>query len=95
MPYSRCEASLSTRPMDGEALHGEWLKAHAFGEMLLERKRLEARMALLEAPRPKARLSFSSLGFPLGPLEAAAMSVSISPFTGKPHGTARVCRLDV
>ena len=48
------EASLSTRPMDDEALQGERLKAHAFSEMLLERKLLEAKIALPEAPRPGA-----------------------------------------
>ena len=50
------EASLSTRPMDGEALQGERLKAR-LGEMLLERELLEAKIALLEArdPSPLAR----------------------------------------
>jgi hypothetical protein len=51
------EASLSTRPMDGETLQSERLKAHAFSEMLLERGLLEAKIALLEArdPSPLAR----------------------------------------
>ena len=42
------EASLSTRPMDGETLQSERLKAR-LGEMLLERELLEAKIALLEA----------------------------------------------
>jgi transposase len=42
------EASLSTRPTDGEALESERLKAR-LGEMLLERELLEAKVALLEA----------------------------------------------
>jgi len=50
------EASLSTRPTDGEALESERLKAR-LGEMLLERELLEAKIALLEArdPGPLAR----------------------------------------
>ncbi len=42
------EASLSTRPADGEALESERLKAR-LGEMLLERELLEAKTAALEA----------------------------------------------
>jgi transposase-like protein len=45
------EANLSTRPMDGEALESERLKAR-LGEMLLERELLEAKIALLEARGP-------------------------------------------
>jgi transposase-like protein len=49
------EASLSTRPTDGEALESGPLKAR-LGEMLLERELLEAKIALLEArPGPLAR----------------------------------------
>ena len=50
------EASLATRPTDGEALESERLKAR-LGEMLLERELLEAKIAALEArdPRPLAR----------------------------------------
>ena len=49
------EASLSTRPTDGEALESGRLKAR-LGEMLLERELLEAKIALLEArPGPLAR----------------------------------------
>jgi transposase-like protein len=50
------EASLSTRPADGEALESERLKAR-LGEMLLERELLEAKIAALEArgPDPFAR----------------------------------------
>ena len=49
------EASLSTRPIDGEALESGRLKAR-LGEMLLERELLEAKIALLEArPGPLAR----------------------------------------
>ena len=45
------EASLSTRPTDGEALESERLKAR-LGEMLLERELVEAKIALLEAREP-------------------------------------------
>jgi transposase-like protein len=50
------EASLATRPTDGEALETERLKAK-LGEMLLERELLEAKIAALEAsgPGPLAR----------------------------------------
>ena len=49
------EASLSTRPADGEALESGRLKAR-LGEMLLERELLEAKIALLEArPGPLGR----------------------------------------
>ena len=50
------EASLATRPTDGEALESNRLKAR-LGEMLLERELLEAKIAALEArdPRPLAR----------------------------------------
>ena len=50
------EASLATRPTDGEALESDRLKAR-LGEMLLERELLEAKIAALEArdPRPLVR----------------------------------------
>ena len=50
------EASLATRPTDGEALESSRLKAR-LGEMLLERELLEAKIAALEArdPRPLVR----------------------------------------
>ena len=50
------EASLTSRPTDGEALESDRLKAR-LGEMLLERELLEAKIAVLEArdPRPLAR----------------------------------------
>ena len=50
------EASLATRPTDGEELESERLKAR-LGEMLLERELLEAKIAALEArgPGPLAR----------------------------------------
>ena len=50
------EASLATRPVDGEALESNRLKAR-LGEMLLERELLEAKIAALDArdPRPLAR----------------------------------------
>lgn len=50
------EASLATRPADGEALESDRLKAR-LGEMLLERELLEAKIAALEArdPRPLPR----------------------------------------
>jgi transposase len=55
------EASLATRPTDGEALESERLKAGLgrlkarLGEMLLERELLEAKIAALEGGRPLAR----------------------------------------
>src|SRR5215211_4759562 len=50
------EASLATRPTDGEALESGRLKAK-LGEMLLERELLEAKIAAPEArdPRPLPR----------------------------------------
>jgi len=48
------EASLATRPMDGEALQSEHLKAR-LGEMLLKQELLEAKIAALEGGRPLAR----------------------------------------
>jgi transposase len=50
------EASLATRPTNGEALESDRLKAR-LGEMLLERELLEAKIAALEArdPRPSVR----------------------------------------
>src|SRR5215212_3750719 len=50
------EASLATRPTNGEALESDRLKAR-LGEMLLERELLEAKIAALEArdPRPLVR----------------------------------------
>ena len=74
------EASLATRPTDGEALENERLKAK-LGEMLLERELLEAKIAALEAKPP------------FGPPEVAAMSRTVSPSSGRPYGLARVCRV--
>ena len=48
------EASLATRPTDGEALETERLKAR-LGAMLLERELLEAKIAVLESGRPLAQ----------------------------------------
>ena len=48
------EASLTTRPTDGEALESERLKAR-LAEMLLERELLEAKITALETGRPLAR----------------------------------------
>ncbi len=48
------EASLASRPTDGEELESERLKAR-LGEMLLERELLEAKIAALEESRPLAR----------------------------------------
>jgi transposase-like protein len=48
------EASLATRPTDGEALESARLKAK-LGEVLLERELLEAKIAALESGRPLAR----------------------------------------
>ena len=48
------EASLASRPTDGEALESERLKAR-LGEMLLRQELLEAKIAALEANRPLAR----------------------------------------
>lgn len=48
------EASLATRPADGEELERGRLKAR-LGEMLLERELLEAKIAILEGKRPLDR----------------------------------------
>ena len=48
------EASLATRPRDGEELESERLKAR-LGEMLPREERLEAKIAALEGGRPLAR----------------------------------------
>src|SRR3712207_5811208 len=48
------EASLASRPTDGEVLESERLKAR-LGAMLLERELLEAKIAALEGGRPLAR----------------------------------------
>ena len=48
------EASLASRPGDGEELETERLKAR-LGEMLIEREPLEARIAALAGGRPLAR----------------------------------------
>ena len=48
------EASLASRPADGEELGSERLKAR-LGEMPLERELLEAKIAALEEGRPLAR----------------------------------------
>jgi transposase-like protein len=47
------EASLATRPANGETVESERLKAR-LGEMLLERELLEAKIALLESGCPLA-----------------------------------------
>jgi transposase len=48
------EASLATRPRDGEELESERLKAR-LGEMLLREELLQAKIAALEGGRPLAR----------------------------------------
>ena len=48
------EASVATRPTNGDDLERERLKAK-LGEMLLKRELLEAKIAALEANRPLAR----------------------------------------
>jgi transposase-like protein len=48
------EASLASRPADGEELESERLKAR-LGEMLLRQELLEAKIAALEGNRPLAR----------------------------------------
>ena len=48
------EASLASRPGDGERLESERLKAR-LGEMLPREELLEAKIAALEAGRPLAR----------------------------------------
>ena len=51
------EASLATRPIQGEEIETKRLKAK-LGEMLLERELLDAKIAALEANRPlRARRS--------------------------------------
>ncbi len=48
------EASLTSRPADGEELESGRLKAR-LGEMLLKQELLEAKIAALEGGRPLAR----------------------------------------
>ena len=48
------EASLATRPKDGDEVESERLKAR-LGGMLLERELLEAKIAILEDGRPLVR----------------------------------------
>lgn len=48
------EAALATRPINGEMLENERLKAR-LGEMLLEHELLEQKITTLEAGRPLAR----------------------------------------
>ena len=48
------EASLTSRPADGEGLESGRLKAR-LGEMLLQQELLEAKIAALEEGRPLAR----------------------------------------
>jgi transposase-like protein len=48
------EAALATRPLNGETLENERLKAR-LGDMLLERELLEQKITTLEAGRPLAR----------------------------------------
>jgi transposase-like protein len=48
------EAALATRPMDGETLESERLKAR-LGDMLLKHELLEQKIAGLEGGRPLAR----------------------------------------
>jgi len=48
------EAALATRPMNGETLENERLKAR-LGEMLLEHELLEQKITTLEAGRPLDR----------------------------------------
>jgi transposase len=48
------EASLATRPADGEGLESGRIKAR-LGEMLLQQELLEAKIAALEEGRPLAR----------------------------------------
>lgn len=48
------EAALTSRPMDGETLESERLKAR-LGEMLLEHELLEQKIANLESGRPLDR----------------------------------------
>ena len=52
------EASLTSRPADGEELESERLKAR-LGEMLLQQELLEAKIDALEGGRPLARRSSS------------------------------------
>src|SRR3954452_11461865 len=66
------EASLVTRPTDGEALETERLKAK-LGEMLLERELLDAKIAALEENRPLARRRSRPVGGPSRPQAAGPM----------------------
>ncbi len=51
LSWRRCEASLSTRPLDADALESG-VSRPKLGEMLLERELLEAKVAALEARAP-------------------------------------------
>lgn len=48
------EAALASRPVDGQALENQRLKAK-LGELMLERELLAEKIAVLEADRPLAR----------------------------------------
>src|SRR3712207_3616668 len=79
------EASLASRPADGEGLESARLKARP-GEMLLKQELLEAEIAALEGGRPLARRR-------VGGMPPTAMSRALSPSGGKPYGLGRVCRI--
>jgi transposase len=82
-----CEASLATRPVTGEAMETERLKAR-LGEMLLERELLEAKIAMLESGRPfDLRLNFhpvairaSAFDTPYGVRGASGQRAELSGF---------------
>lgn len=68
------------RSAEGEELESDRLKAR-FGEMLLERELLEAKIAAPEAARPS------------GPAEVEIISRTTSPSSGKPYKVATGCRI--
>src|SRR3954470_2429238 len=78
------EASLATRPTDGEALETERLKAK-LGEMLLERELLDAKIAALEANRPLARRRARRCDGPSSPQVVGLMAWPACAGSGAPH----------
>src|SRR3954471_15660960 len=78
------EASLATRPTDGEALENERLKTK-LGAMLLERELLEAKIAALDDKRPLDRRRSRPFAGPSRPQVAGPMAWPASAGSGAPH----------
>ena len=83
------EASLATRPTDGEALENERLKTK-LGEMLLERELLEAKIAALEDKRPLARRRSRRWARPSRPQAADPTAWPECAGSGARHGPASI-----